>query len=133
MRKTLISSSSLLSAVAVIRGKELHWLDEIDKCVTFSSRQNIPITDCLKEILLRNEIALTYQNIEKVKLCLVEFAKSDDENSGLTRTSEIFVRGEDKKFLPIVNDSFCSHLFIRDVIWEQYRKNSGNSKKSYST
>ncbi len=120
----IISSSPLLSAVAIIKGKNIHWLDEINKCVTFAERTNISIRDCLKEILLRNEIALTYPNIEKAKLCLVEFAMLDRENAGLIKTSAIFNTKEDEKFLPVVDDSFRSHLFIRSIVWKEYSSNS---------
>lgn len=111
----------LLSAYAIIKGKKLLWLTEISNCVTFTNRNNIYITACLKEILLRNNIPLTYANIEKIKYELIVFIKKANTGSlSLRRTSEIFLSKEDKKFLPIYNDAYCSHFFIDGEIWLEY-------------
>lgn len=118
-----IAQKPLLNAVAVIKGKSLNWLDEINKCVLFTARTEVPIPECLKEIMLRNDIALSYGNIEKMKLALVQFASIGGENTGLTRTSEIFLSTEDKRFMPQVDSQWRSHLFIRDVVWKAYRSN----------
>jgi len=117
------SINAMLCAVAEIKDKKLNWLDEINKCVLFTSREEVPIPELLKEIMLRNDIALSYGNIEKMKLALVQFAAIGGENAGLSRTSEIFLKGEDKRFMPQVDSQWRSHLFIRDVVWKAYRSN----------
>lgn len=116
----------ILDAYIDIKGKKLNWLDEINKCVLFRARIGVPIVECLKEIMISNGVALSYGNIEKMKLELVRFAKIGRENTGLTRTSEIFLSKEDKKFMPLVEDQWRSHLFIRDVVWDAYKKRNLN-------
>lgn len=112
----------MLNPEFTIRGKSLNWLTEIDSCVTFSNRGSIPITDLLKEVLLRNDIPLSYQNREKVKLALVQFVKTAETGViGFSRTSEIFLTGEDKKYLPLYNGSWVSHIEIRKEVWEQFK------------
>src|SRR4051812_26038424 len=100
-----------------IKGKKLNWLDEIDKCVTISSRSSIPIADLIKEIMLRNDIPLTYQNIEKMKLCIVELQHHTNAALSFSRGSEMLIPKRELKYLPIVNDSFCTHLHIRSEVW----------------
>lgn len=118
------SINAMLCAVADIKGKKLNWLDEINKCVLFTARNEVPIPECLKEIMLRNDIALSYGNIEKMKLALVQFAAIGGENAGLIRTSGIFLDADDKRFMPQVDNQWRSHLFIRDVVWQEWKRSN---------
>lgn len=122
--KSQHSINAMLGAVVEIKGKKLNWLDEINKCVLFSSRVTMPIPQLLKEIMLNNDIPLSYGNIEKMKLALVQLWSIGGENAGLERTSEIFLDKDDKRFMPIVDSTWRSHLFIRDVVWAAYRSNN---------
>jgi hypothetical protein len=95
----------------IVDGKALTWTEEIEQCVSFNEMNMVPITAMLKEVMIRNKIKLTYQNIEEMKYHLVLFAKSNQIS--LPRASLIQTTREDRKYMPIVEDTYCSHICIR--------------------
>lgn len=97
-----------------INGTVYSWQRQISECITLGNREYIPLKELIKEILLKNGLKLTYNNIEQMKYELIKLYCSDKQQFSLARTSSIFCDKEDKKYLPVYESSFVSHLSIRD-------------------
>ena len=87
--------------------EKLDWDNEIKEM----NSKYISIISFLKNIMLKYNIPLTYNNREKMKYELVQFVKNNKGHSvSLVRTSEIFLTKEDKKYIPLFSGCWCSHL-----------------------
>jgi hypothetical protein len=60
------------------------------------------------------KIALKYRyRINDIKQYIIEQALADSNSFSLQRTSEIFLRGKEKKFVPQFKDSYISHILLQ--------------------
>jgi hypothetical protein len=103
--------------IDVIGLPKLDWFTEIEKCITIGSKTNISIPSLLKEVMINNGISLRYENIERMKIALLQLKKYDTENIGFERASEIFLSKEDKKYMPLTQ-YWLSHITIRQSLWD---------------
>ena len=108
--------------VSVALGKRhyVNLLTQIDHCILFSSRELIPLPECIKEILLRHQVPLSYTAIESLKYELVRLAKLGQEFISLVAVEdEKKLSAEDKKYMPRVDEVYRTHLSIHALIWNK--------------
>lgn len=99
-------------------GYDVNLLAQIDHCILFSSRELIPFPECIKEILLRHQVPLSYTAIENLKFELVRLAKLGQEFISLVAVeNEKKLSAEDKKYMPRVDEVYRTHLSIHALIW----------------
>lgn len=101
-------------------GYDVNLLAQIDQCILFSSRELIPFPECIKEILLRHQVPLSYTAIESLKYELVKLAKLGQEFISLVAVEdENKLSAEDKKYMPRVDEIYRTHLSIHARMWNQ--------------
>lgn len=98
--------------------KHVEWMHSFQNSVLYSTLTKIPIVDCIKEILMRIEIPLSYNNLERMKVELAILARISHGYISLAEVDDQEkISTEEKKVLPRIDETWRSHIIIDSFLW----------------